>query len=826
MSSVPAMNRLINELSQDIRYGIRILTRNPGFSLICILTLAVGIGANTAVFSVVYGVLFRPLAYFNPDQLVVLYEVNEKGTRMYFADPMFNDVREQSSSLQGVAEYAGGISSVFSGHQATRVMVSEVSKDFFKVMGVQPVFGRGFSKTEQQVGSAPVALISFAYWRQTLAADKDWSNIKLIVQNRAVPIVGVLPPGFAYPANTDIWVTREAIEEPLSSRTAHNWPVIARLRDGVSLAESQAELSGIAQRAKQQYGSETDTADISVRTLSAAITGSVRTVLWVSFAAVGFLLLVSCTNAVNLLLAHVSKRQEELAVRAALGASRKRLVRQFLTESLLLAFCGGGLGIAVAFWSVGAIVTAAPRSVPRVEGVSVNLPSLLFSIGISALVAAVLGVTTALGSTSGNLQSVLIEGSRGHTGNRGQKLRKFILAIQVATTVVLMVGAGLLGRSLLRVLSIDPGFRTEQVLAMDLSLSPTSQPSDSVHRIEFLNTLFERLRHIPGVGDVGGSIGLPLTGGLYNGNYAVLNNLEAVPQAAELSRLFQDPVRTGSAEYCIASEGFFKVLDIPLLQGRLFDDHDTIDAPHVAVISESIVRQKWPHENPLGHAIEFGNMDGDLRPLIIIGVVKDIRQTALESAPRPTIYVNYRQRPKRTSKFTVVLRTNVAPPAVISPVREILRGLDPSVAPNFNVFTQVVAASTKVRRFNALVVGFFAVTSLVLTMLGIYGVMSYSVTQRTREIGIRMAMGASASSIMKLVIYQSMLITAAGLLMGLIVSSFLVRTMAALLFEVTVTDSVTSAGVGLLIFLVTLAATYIPAKRAMRVDPLVALRSE
>jgi predicted permease len=812
-------------LFQDVRYGLRMLAKNPGFTAVAVLTLALGIGANTAIFSVVYGVLLRPLAYPKPDQIVDLREVNQRGGRMHFADPNFEDVRSQSHSFQGVAEYAAWLESVSGGSEATRSMVALASHDFFPLMRVGPVVGRGFAPEEQRFGAAPVALVSYGYWKQYLGGTTDLSRMKLTIENWSCSIIGVLPPGFRFPSDSDIWIPRE-LWERYASRTAHNWQVVARLREDVPLAQARAELSGIAQRLKQQYGRDTNMTDVAVSPLRNALTSNVRPALLVLLGAVGFLLLVACANVVNLQLAQAAARERELAIRSALGAKRKRLARQLLTEALLLTVTGGALGVLAARWGVDALLAMAPSNLPRVENVAINLPVLSFTLALSVAVAAALGILTALRATSRDLSGALVERGQGHAGTqRSHRLSRMIVVAQIAITLVLLAGAGLLGRSLLRVLAVDPGFRTEHVLTMDLAMPFADKEAEKVQRVAFMNELISRLRALPGVREVGGANALPLTSGLADGGYVLMSPQEKPPLSYD-DPMWKDVTRAGDADYCVASEGYFRALGIPLRRGRLFDDRDTIDAPHVALISESLAREKWPNQDPLGRLTEFGNMDGDLRLLTVVGVVGDIREDSLESRPRPTIYVNYRQRPQAAASFTVVMATKAEPAAIFSAARQIVRGLDPNVPPSFNTFTEVFSASLKTRRFNLTLVGVFAATALLLAVAGIYGVMAYSVARRTHEMGVRIALGASAPDVLRLVLSQGLLTTVLGLAIGIAGSFALTRAMQSLLFGVSATDPFTLAGVALLLGSAALLAIYIPARRATKVDPMVALRYE
>ncbi len=819
----------MDSLLQDIRFGARMLWKQRGATLIAVLTLALGIGAATAIFSVVYGVLLRPLPFAKPDQIALVWEVNPTGGRMSFADPNFEDIRSQNRSLEGLAEYRTGIESVSGGSEPTRTAVAAVSRDFFSVMEIQPWMGRGFAPEDQRFGAAPVALLSYGYWREYLGSASDPATVKLRVGNQFVTIIGVMPPGFRFPGpdGADVWVPRELYER-LPSRTAHNWDVVGRLRDGVTLAQARADLSMIGRQLKRQYGQDILMIDVAVAPLQQAMTSRLRPALILLLAAVGLLLLIACANVANLMLAQAAAREKELAIRTALGAERGRLIRQFLTEALILSLAGGALGVLVAVWGVNALVAIAPQGLPRLEEVSVSLPVLMFSLGVVLMVALALGLSSSLRVTSRNLQGALVEGGQRSAGTvRSQRLGRMVISGQLATTLVLLVGAGLLGRSLLRVLSVERGFRTEHVVTLDLALSFAERDADKVRRVQFLDQLLTRLRALPGVDEVGGTGRLPLTGPLSDGWYILMDPGELPPQTMQhLEQLFRNPARTGDADYCPASEGYFKVLGIPLLRGRLFSDGDTMDAPHVAVISESLAREKWPDRDPLGEKIEFGNMDGDLRLLTVVGVVGDVRAASLETPPRPTIYVDYRQRPQATYRFTGVLRTHAAPASILRAAQEIVRELDPSVPPRFGTFTETISASLETRRFSLTLVTAFSVTALLLAMAGIYGVTAYSVARRTREIGVRIALGASPGDVLRMIFGQASRTAAIGVAIGLGGSFLLTRTMKSLLFGVSAADPFTFAGVALLLVIAVMVACWIPARRAMRVDPLVSLRYE
>jgi putative ABC transport system permease protein len=840
---------LLETLFQDLRFALRQFSKNPGFAAIAIFTLALGIGATTAIFSVVYGVLLRPLPYPKPNQIVRLWEVSSEGTRMSFADPNFGDIRSQARSLQGLAEYGAWVQSVSGGSVPTRTMTGTVSHDFFSVIGVQPILGRGFTEEDQRFGAAPVALVSYGYWRQYLGAAEELSAARLRIDNKSFSVVGVLPPGFRFPDGVDVWIPRELLPI-LPSRTAHNWDVVGRLRDGFSVAASRSELSAIAGQLHHQYGSDIQLTTVAMEPMREAMTGYVRPALVLLLIASGFLLLIACANVVNLMLAQAATREREVAIRAALGAEPGRLVRQFLTEALLLALSGCTLGVLTAAWGVSVLPRIGATILPRREGVSINFVVLSFSLGITLVLAAGLGVFNAL-RASRNARNALHGASQRQTGSlRSHRLGQLFVLGQLATTLALLAGAGLLGRSLLRVLSVDPGFRTEHVITMDLALPPAFEKPDKAPRVQFLNELMARLRSIPGVEEVGGSSALPLAIGVTSdGSYAVMNPRQISPHMQDLIRrsaegsldsdpallkdmsaffdeIFSNPANTGQADYAVASEGYFRALRIPLLRGRLFDDRDSFDAPHVALISSSLAKERWPNGDPLGQTIEFGNIDGDLRLLTVVGVVGDVREKSIEAPPRPTIYVNYRQRPQATQHFAVLLQTGADVQSVTRAAREDLRALDANVPPHFSTLPQIYSAALETRRFSLTLVGIFAGMALLLATAGIYGVTAYSVACRTREFGIRMALGATAKGVLLQVFGDGALTTMVGVAIGIAGSFALTRTMQSLLFDVSPTDPATLAGVALLLTGVSLLACYIPARRATRVDPVIALRHE
>jgi len=799
----------MRQLWQDFSYAARMLRARPGFTFAAVLSLAVGVGACTSIFSVIDAVLLRSLPYPEAEGIVRVEEVNADGSNVPVAEPNYVDVRARNRSLEALAEYGSYPVTVVGGSEPARVVACAATGDFFKVFGTSPFLGRAFLPEESRPGGAPVAVVSYGFWKRQLGGKTDLAGTTLRVGAQSCAVVGVMPPGFGYPRNAEVWVPRE-LSPPDTSRTAHNWSVVGRLRPEVTLEQAREDLAAVAGQLKRELGEGTDAVGFAVTPLQEHLVGRVRKALLVILAAVGFLLLVACTNVANLLLAQMTGRRGEFAVRVALGAGRVRLARQFMTENMLLALAGGALGVLLAFWGVDLILALNQGALPRAEEVGVNGRALAFTLGLSLLIAVGLGLAAVLHVAGEDVQSGLRGGSRGQTASAERaRLRGLLVVAQVALTMLLLVGAGLLGRSFLRLLEVEPGFRPEGVVAMSMSLDTSGGEEKGKRAALFYSQLLERLEALPGVVAVGGTNSIPLTGTGSSGLFLIDN----------------DPAKQGEAEYRHTSAGYFAAMGIPLLRGRLFGPGDGPEAPPAAVISQSLAQKYFPREDPVGRRIQFGNMDGDKRLLEIVGVVGDVRERGLDAAPSRTVYANAFQRPQSPS-LLIVARAQGDAAALVPAMREAVKSLDLEVPVTFRPLEQVYSSSLDQRRFSLVIFGVFAVGGLLLAGLGLYGVVAYTVRQRTHEIGIRMALGARGRDIIRQVLRRGMTLAGAGILLGFGAALALTRVLGSLLYEVSANDPTTFACVALLLGFVALAACFVPARRASKVEPMEALRHE
>jgi len=824
-------------LWQDLRYGARMLWKKPGFTAAAILSLALGIGAATAIFSFVDAVLLRQLPYPQPERLVQLREVNERGSRIAFTEPNFNDVRDRVRGLDAVALYAAWSRTITGASEPVRARVGTVSGAFFRALGVQPQIGRSFAPEEARPGGNPVAVVSYGFWQRLLGGNPNFSESRLQIDNRNYTVIGVMPPGSDFPDRTEVWVASELLP-PNTSRTAHNWNVIARLKDGVTIEQASAEAAALGRQLKQEYGKEIDAVDFDLIPQREYLVRDVKSGLWLMSGAVALLLLIACANVANLLLAQVTARRQELSVRQALGASRARLTRQFMTECVLLTLSGAALGVVLSFWGVDLLASLAGDWLPRVETISVNLRALAFALGLALLTGIALGLAPAWRSGGNDLQADL-KGTRETAGAATQRWQSAFAVAQVALTMVLLIGAGLLLRSFARLLQTDLGFRPDSAVVMTLSIpdyeiepaqlqkleriydrlgkgqpvsdSELTQFEENQHEQRmrlFYEQLLARLQSLPGVTAAGGINELPLAGFDPDGTFLIEN----------------DPGRKGYASYRRSSPGYFAAMGIPLLRGRWFDATDKPGAPHAALISQSLARKYWPNEDPIGKRIQFGNMDGGLRLLHVVGVVGDVRTQAEQEAP-PTVYANSFQRPQPGS-FAVVVRGRMELGALTAAMRNTLQSVNPEIPATYRTLAQVFSSALDSRRFNLALFGLFAVAALVLAVMGIYSVLAFRVARQTREIGVRMALGAQRRDVLKLIVVNGMTLAGLGVVIGMSGALAARKLIASLLYGVSATDPLTFAGIALLLLLVALVACWIPARRATKVDPMIALRCE
>ena len=812
----------------DFKYALRSLGKRPGFAVVAILALALGIGASTAIFSVVDAVLLRRLPFPAQERLVEATELNESGRGMAFAEVNFNDLAARSRSFDAIATYTRSAEAIAGGTEPVRTNVSGVSADFFRVLGIAPALGRLISA--QSLGEdKQVVVVSYGFWKRMLEGRTNLDGTSLRFGNRSFAVIGVLPPGTEFPAGTEIWFP-SAIFPPYESRTAHNFRAIARLRPDVSFEQANSEVASIGRALKLQYGSQTDAASFGLLSFRERFVRDIRSVLLVLCGAVGLLVAIACSNVANLLLVRATARRKEVALRAALGASRGRLARQFIVEALALTLAAGLIGSLLAAWSVRLIVGLYHGNLPRVGEIGVNPSVLLFTFAISLLIAVVLGFVPVIHVSRQGFQNDLQDAGRGaSSGGKQTRARNLLIVAQVALTLMLLVGAGLLGRSFQRLLSVDPGFRAESVVAMTVLLPEPEEPAAMRALAQFYHNLFERIGALPSVTSVGGTSALPMSGNGANGTFMEMRNGQVPATMQDFIRqtdALSPAERARDADYRSASAGYFAAMGIPLVRGRLFQEGDGPDSPHVAVVSQSLAKRYWPNEDPLGKQIEFGNMDGDLHLLTIVGIVGDVRDNGLDRDPRPTVYTNYFQRPATAAEFSIVVRGRGDIAGLTGAMRREARSLNPEMPTKFETIEELVSASFDNRRFSMVMVGIFAGTALILAMIGLYGVMAYITSQRTHEIGIRMALGAQRFDMLRMIFRQSFTLVLIGVVVGVLASTGLTRLLSSMLYGIRATDVVTYTGVvGLLVVAATL-ASYIPARRAMKVDPMVALRYE
>ena len=801
---------------QDLRYALRRIVKNPGFTIVSVMTLALGIGANSAIFSVVSGVLLKPLPFRDPSSLVALYHVSE-GRRTTMSGPNFTDMRRLSTTLADAAAISRYRTILTGQGEPVRLNAADVSAGFFDALGVQPAIGRTFRSEENQTGHTNVVILADGIWRQQFGGDPQVVGKNVTLDGVSRQVIGVMPAGFAYPADRVLWTPIEHTPGFVSEqRGAWYLTVIGRAKPGVALPSVSAEIDAIGKQLAKQYPDANDALDFQAVPLHEAMVGDIRAAVLVLLGAVGFVLLIACANVANLLLARAAARETEMAVRTALGAGRGRLVRQLLTESVILSVVGAGFGLLIAVWSVELLISLQPQGIPRLDNVRVDGTVIAFTAGLAVLTGLIFGLVPAFQATRTRLASTLKEGGRGALATRGgTRLRGALVIAEMALAVMLLTGAGLLIRSFVKLAAVDPGFHVEQALTFELSL-PDSRYEREAQQVAFFEQLIPRLRSVPGVRDVGAVLSLPLSGSSLVLTFEVAGR-PPVP-----------PAQQPAIQVRVATPDYFKTIGIPLERGRMFNDLDRAGTQPVVLLTKAAVRQFFPSEDPIGKKITLGWGRGPGTPRAggeVVGIIGDVKDAGLNEADPPQLYMPYRQWP--VQGMSVVLKTGIPPASVIDAARREVYAVDASIPiSNLRTLEQIVSRSISQPRFYMTLLAVFAGVALLLAAIGIFGVLSYAVAQRTREIGIRMALGARERTVVALVVRHAMILASAGVLIGVGAAFFLSRTLSTLLYDTTPRDPVTFASVAGLLLFVALFASYVPARRATRVDPIVALRTE
>ncbi len=812
---------MLDILWQDLRYAVRMLLKKRGFTLVVVTVLALGIGANTAIFSVVNAVLLRPLPFADPERLIRLFytTVQEPNLRAELSYPDFIDYKTRSQILEYAAGYlVSGL--VISGGQDLEVVTgADVSADLFPLLGANAAVGRVFTAEEDQPGAPPVIVLGYEFWQSHFGGDSNviGQTVKMS-GNRTV--IGVMPPGFKFPIQSEkpinYWapLTAELGSRLMTRRDLIFLDVVGKFKPGVTIGQAQAELSNIASSLEAEYPASNADRQVSVVSAHEDLVGKVRPALLILFGAVGFVLLIACANVANLLLARASARGKEMAIRTALGATRTRIVRQLLVESTLLSILGGASGLLLATWGLSLLTAASPADLPRVDQIGLDKNVLGFSLLVSILTGILFGLTPALQASKVNLNEVMKEGTRGSSGGSGRKrMRSALVVCEVALSLVLVIGAGLLIKSFIRLVSTDPGFDPDRVLAMSLPLSNSKYPTPE-QKGRFFQEVIKRVSELPGVEAAGVTTLLPIGGGDIVHSF----NVEGRPPTA--------PGSEPTARYQVISPSYFEAMKMTLRRGRTFTEEDAASASQV-IINEALARRYFPDEDPMGKRIILeGQAPREIIGVEIIGVVGDVLQRGLDEDVVPINYVSYLQAPEGQMNL-VVRTTSKSPSESIPAIRGVIKEINKDqLIYQTRTLNDLVAKSLAPRRFNMFLLGVFAVVALVLAATGIFGVMSFNVAQRTHEIGIRMALGAHKKDIFRLVIGKGMLLTLIGIGIGLVAAFALTRLLTSLLFGVSATDPLVFGGIALLLAGVSFVACFIPANRATRVDPMLALRYE
>jgi len=804
----------MNVLLRDLRYALRTLARSPAFTLVAVATLALGIGANTAIFSVVHALLLRPLPYGHSDRLGMVWLDNRRlGLHEdLMSYPIFEDWKK-NQAFEAMSAFTLSSATLTGGEEPERIPTAPVAADFFSTLGVRPLLGRAFTVEEDQPGRDRVAVLSHGLWVRRLGADPAAIGRTIELDGRSVTVIGVMPADFRFPEKTtELWTPLALDNRIRNARYAFWMRVVGRIKPGVTWDQARAEMARVGAALERQY-SEMAGYGAWVVPLRTQLVGNVRLPLLVLTGAVAIVLLITCANVANLLLARAATREREIAVRVAVGAGRARLVRQLLTESVLLATVAGGLGLLFAHWGVTALAAAAPQDMPGLDQVRTDATVLAFTLLVSLATGVLFGLAPAVHATTGDLAEALKEGGRAHTGGiAGRHLRHALVVGEIALAVVLLAGAALLIRSFVHLRGVDPGFHAERVLTMQMVVSRSKYP-EGPQVAAFYRQLLERVARIPGV-SAAGAVSTLLLGVTPNSASFTIEGRPPVPEAEQIE-----------ATIDTVSPGFFSAMGVPLLKGRFFTDADGPDSKRVVLINETMARRFWPDEDPVGRRFTFGRARPDSRWLTIAGVVGDMKRQGLDRLARSETFLPHAQSPRRG--MLLLFRTSTDPAALAATIRREIRALDRdqplSAAATLD---QVLGQTVAHRRFQMGLLGLFAALALALAAIGIYGVMHYAVVQRTPEFGIRLALGAGASDVLWLVLRQGLGLAVAGLAIGLAGALALTRVMTSLLFGVRPGDPATLAGVAVVLIAVALGACYLPSRQASRVNPITALRWE
>jgi putative ABC transport system permease protein len=818
-------------LWQDIRYGFRMLWKNRGVSAIVILALALGIGANSAIFSVVNTVLLRPLPYEQADRLVFLNEKSPVLDEMSISYPNFLDWREHNQSFEKIGVYNRGSYNLTGSGDPERIVTAQMSADMFTLLRVNALHGRVFTNDEDKPGGTPVVVLSYGLWQRRVGGQTSILNQPITLNGKSYTVIGVMPQNYAFPSRAEMWVPVGQLSDQASWKSRGNHPGlygVGRLKAGVTFEQSDADMNNVAANLEKQYPDSNAGNRVRLRPLLEIFVSDVRRALWVIFAAVGFVLLIACANIANLLLARATARRKEMAIRTAVGASRWRLARQLLTESILLSLIGGALGLLLARWGIDLILYVSPDAIPRSREIGLDWIVLGFTVGVSFLTGILFGLIPALQAGEVDVHETLKETGRGVSGRHW--LRSSLVVGEVATTLVLLIGAGLMIRSFYLLQKVNPGFSYEHLTSFSVSL-PQRKYSSPEQRASFYNRLLENIRAVPGVESTAAASGLPLGNNGWQTSF-LIDGQPAPPRD-----------QTPLMEACLVTPDYFKAMNIPLLRGRVFNDHDDrsnlagkdlsklnenereIAAMNALVIDEEFARRHWPNDDPVGKYVRLGG-DPNGQKVQVIGVVGRVKMESLnQNSDRVQGYFPFAQTPG--GGMTVIVKGTSDPSQLISSMRAAVKEIDPD-QPIYNPRTmdEIRAESVAPERLNLTLLSLFAGIALVLAIVGIYGVMSYSVTQRSHEIGIRMAIGARPRDVFAMILGHGMKLTIIGVVIGLVLAFVLTRLMETMLFGVAPTDATTYTAISVLLVSVALLACYLPGRRATKVEPTISLRYE